>query len=491
LQNVAWAAKQLNATKWLETRAYIGSDWIATVNREEVRDPATQEIVASVSMCGPDLVDRAVELAELAQRRWAARLPAERGRYIRRWAELVREHAEELAVIIVTEQGKPRREALCEVEYAASYLDWFAAEGERAYTAVPPSHRANAKVGVGLHPIGVVCAITPWNFPCAMIARKAGAALAAGCSVIIKPAPETPLSALALARLAEAACIPAGTLQVVTGEAHSIVTQLLANTSVRAVSFTGSTEVGRSILAASAQTVKKSSMELGGNAPFIGFADAPLDALVSNAMTAKFTTGGQDCLAANRIFIERPIYEKFIARFSEQVSKLVVGHGLEESVQIGPLTKRAGADRCRRQIAKAQQDGARLVVGGIDDRADSNFVSPTVLADGSDTMAIAREELFAPVATILGFDDEEEVIARANATEMGLAAYVFTDNAKRAIRVSDQLEYGMVGVNTASFTGPPIPFGGWKQSGLGREGAQLGITEFMELKYVCYGNLSD
>jgi succinate-semialdehyde dehydrogenase/glutarate-semialdehyde dehydrogenase/aspartate-semialdehyde dehydrogenase len=323
-----------------------------------------------------------------------------------------------------------------------------------------------------------------------MITRKAGAALAAGCVMIVKPAPETPLSALALARLAEEVGLPAGVLQIVTGEAAPLSHRLMSHTDIRAFSFTGSTEVGRLLLGQAAQTVKRASLELGGHAPFIVFDDAPLDAAVAGCIAAKFATSGQDCLAANRIYVQRSSYQRFVAAFSEATMRLRVGHGLSEGTDIGPMTKASVAEKCRQQIAQAVAAGARIVVGGQDSPLGGNFVQPTVLADVTDAMTIAREETFGPVAAILPFDDEDEVIARANATEMGLAAYVYTDDLRRAMRLTDQLEYGMVAVNTPKFTGAPIPFGGWKQSGLGREGSRHGITEYLEVKYVCFGNLA-
>lgn len=481
--------EQLQDDRLLESRAYVAGEWIQTAIQAEVRDPATQRLITTVAQCAPGMIAGVIDCAVKAQKAWAAQLPLERGRVLRAWADLVRLHARDLAVIVVMEQGKPLREALGEVEYAASYLEWFAAEGERAYAQVPPSHRPGAQIATTLQPVGVVCAITPWNFPCAMIARKAGAALAAGCSVVVKPAPETPLSALALARLGASAGIPAGVLQVVLGEAKQLAEPLLSSANVRAISFTGSTATGRVLLAKSAPTIKRPSMELGGNAPFIAFPDAPLDAVVSAAITAKFTTAGQDCLAANRMFIARPIYEAFVEALGDRVSRLVVGHGLDNGVDVGPLTQLSGARRCRSRIREAQRVGCRIIAGGAIDDDHTNFVTPTVIADATDDMEIAREEVFGPIATVLPFDEEAEVIARANATEMGLAAYVFTQNVGRAMRVSRQLEYGMVAVNTASFTGPPVPFGGWKQSGLGREGGLEGIREFMEIKYVCYGNV--
>jgi aspartate-semialdehyde dehydrogenase len=358
------------------------------------------------------------------------------------------------------------------------------------YGETIPSHLAGSRLSVHMQPIGVTAAITPWNFPSAMITRKAGAALAAGCVMVVKPAPETPLSALALAWLAEEAGVPRGVLQVVTGEAAPLVRRIMEHSDVRAFSFTGSTEVGRILLMQSAQTIKKASLELGGHAPFIIFDDAPLGHAVLGCLCAKFATSGQDCLAANRIYVQRAIYEPFVSAFAEATGRLKVGHGLEPGVEIGPMTRPCVAKKCRQQIAQAVAAGARLVVGGQDSPLGGNFVTPTVLADVEDDMLIALEETFGPVAAILPFDGEAEVIRRANDTEMGLAAYVYTADLGQAMRLTERLEYGMVAVNTPKFTGAPIPFGGWKQSGLGREGSRHGLAEYLEPKYICFGSLA-
>jgi succinate-semialdehyde dehydrogenase/glutarate-semialdehyde dehydrogenase/aspartate-semialdehyde dehydrogenase len=341
-----------------------------------------------------------------------------------------------------------------------------------------------------MQPVGIVAAITPWNFPVAMITRKAGAALAAGCSVIVKPAPETPLSALALARLALEAGIPRAVLQVVTGDPVALAGPVLADQRVRAVSFTGSTEVGKLLIGQTAETVKKISLELGGHAPFLIFDDADVEKAVQGAMAAKFTTAGQDCLAANRIYVQRRIYVRFVEAFAASMSDLRTGHGLDPMTDVGPMTKRSVADKCRAHIDDALAKGARLIIGQRSSNLGGNYVTPTLLADANDRMLIAREETFGPVAAVLPFDSEKEVLVRANASEMGLASYLYTNDLRRALRLSERLEYGMVGVNTASFTGAPVPFGGWKQSGLGREGSRHGLAEFMDLKYVCFGDLA-
>lgn len=484
------ALKNLHRPELIEHRAFLDGQWVARKETLGVVDPASGDHLLDVSSCSLNDVDAAVETAGRAFLRWRDMLPVERGDILRTWGRLMRDNARDLAVIISAEQGKPLSESLGEISYAAAFLDWFASEGERSYGETIPSHLKGGNLSVRMQPIGVTAAITPWNFPSAMIARKAGAALGAGCTMIVKPAPETPLSALALAKLAQEAGMPAGVLQVLPGEAAPLARRLLEHAEVRAFSFTGSTEVGRLLLTQSAATIKKASLELGGHAPFIVFADAELSQTVKGCLAAKFTTSGQDCLAANRIYVQRGLYDRFIERFAGATSRLTVGHGLEPGTDIGPMTRPSVAEKCRQQIAQALSAGARLVCGGQDSPLGGNFVTPTVLADVSDDMLIAREETFGPVAAVLPFDDEREVVRRANATEMGLAAYVYTNDLGRAMRLTDQLEYGMVAVNTPKFTGAPIPFGGWKQSGLGREGSRHGLMEYLEPKYVCFGNLA-
>lgn len=491
MKGIASAAlKNLRRPDLIEHRAFLDGVWVERSEGLSVIDPAGGDHLVDVTACSLDDVDSAIEAASAAFLHWRETLPVERGDILRSWGRLMRDNARDLATIISAEQGKPLEESLGEISYAANFLDWFASEGERSYGETIPSHLKGGNLSVRMQPIGVTAAITPWNFPSAMIARKAGAALAAGCTMIVKPAPETPLSALALAKLAEEAGMPAGVLQVLPGEAAPLARRLLEHTDVRAFSFTGSTEVGRLLLTQSAATVKKASLELGGHAPFIVFGDSDLSQAVAGCISAKFATSGQDCLAANRIYVQRALYDRFIDRFADATSRLTVGHGLEPGIDIGPMTRSSVAEKCRQQIAQALSAGARLVCGGQDSPLGGNFVTPTVLADVTDDMLIAREETFGPVAAILPFDDESEVVRRANATEMGLAAYVYTNDLGRAMRLTDQLEYGMVAANTPKFTGAPIPFGGWKQSGLGREGSRHGLMEYLEPKYVCFGNLA-
>lgn len=476
----------LRRADFLLGASLVDGRWVEDSAKLDVVDPATGDRIASVSSLDTPWVDRAVRSASGALPGWRGLLPRERGNILRAWAALLRQHRDDLAVIITLEQGKPLQEALGEVEYGAGFIDWFAEEAERIYGETIPSHKRDRHLSVVVQPIGVTACVTPWNFPMAMIARKAGAALAVGCTMIVKPAPETPLSALALGRLAEEAGMPSGVLQVLVGAAAPLARRILEHEVVRAFSFTGSTEVGRLLLGQAAATVKKVSLELGGNAPFIVFDDAPLSKTVVDCIAAKFATSGQDCLAANRIYVQRGIYDAFVESFAHAVDALRVGHGLDAASDIGPMTRLSAADKCRRLIADAISRGARLLTA----RPAAEFgpfVTPTVLADVSDDMQVASEEIFGPVAAILPFDTEDQVISRANNTEMGLAAYVYTNDLARATRAIDQLEYGMVAVNSPSFTGAPVPFGGWKQSGLGREGSRHGTAEFTEQKYVCIG----
>ncbi|MGY5802114.1 NAD-dependent succinate-semialdehyde dehydrogenase [Rhizobium sp. LEGMi12c] len=481
---------QLGDKDLLRDRSYIASAWAGTSTSTAVLDPATGEEIAQVVDCDDALLGQAIDAAEQAFARWRELMARERGQLLLKWAGLIREHAHDLAVILTAEQGKPVSESVAEILYGVGFIEWFAAEGERAYGETIPAHKPSSRLFVSMQPVGISAAVTPWNFPSAMIARKAAAALAAGCPVIVKPAVETPLSALALAELAHRAGFPAGVFQVVTGDAVLLTEGLLSDERVRAFSFTGSTEVGRILLGKAAQTVKKVSMELGGHAPFIVFDDADLEEAVEGCITAKFTTSGQDCLAANRIYVQAGIHDAFVAHLLARIGNLRIGPGFQPGVDIGPMTRVAVVEKCRSHIIDAIGKGARVLAGGVPDPKSGNFVPPTLLVDVTPDMLIAFEETFGPIAPVLRFESEDEVRTAANASEMGLAAYVYTRDLKRAMRLSDALEYGMVGVNTASFTGGPIPFGGWKQSGLGREGSRHGLQEFMELKYVCFGGLA-
>lgn len=496
----AWVDAALGAVQQaglLHTCSFVDGAWVderasacAPADAADVIDPASSITIARTTWADAHLMDAAIDAAARAQTAWADLLPLQRAAGLRRWAGAVRDEAAALAQLITLEQGKPLHEAQGEVQYAASFIDWFAAEAERVCGETIVSHKAASRLTVDWQPVGVVGLITPWNFPSAMITRKAAAALAVGCTVVVKPAPQTPLSALALAALAERVGLPAGVFNVVHGHDATLAAQMLARPEVRALSFTGSTPVGRTLMAQASATVKRVSLELGGHAPFIVFDDADIDTAVSGCMAAKFATSGQDCLAANRVYVQRGIHDAFCRALAQAVQRLSVGHGLAPGVDIGPMTRAAGALKCAEQVADAVRRGAQVAATRTLGALGANFVAPTLLTGVTDDMAIAREETFGPVLAVLAFDDEAEVIARANASEMGLAAYVYTESLGRATRTSQRLAYGMVGVNTASFTGPPIPFGGWKQSGLGREGSHQGTAEFLACKYTCIGGLT-
>ncbi|MEM8987737.1 MAG: NAD-dependent succinate-semialdehyde dehydrogenase [Pseudomonadota bacterium] len=451
-----------------------------------VSNPACGSIIAEITAVSAAQTYDAIEAAKTAFPAWRRLLAKERGAILRQWAELMMKHKEDLSILMTAEQGKPLEEARGEIDYAADFLSWFSSEAERIEGEILAPHKPDRRMFVVREPVGVTAAVTPWNFPSAMITRKAGAALAAGCPMIVRPASETPLSALALAVLAEEAGVPPGVFSVVVGDGREIVDVLMESQDVKAVSFTGSTEVGKILIRKSAETVKKLSMELGGHAPFIVFEDCDLDKAVADAIVAKFTTTGQDCLAANRIFVQRSIYEAFCEKFMAQMSSLKVGPGWKDGVNQGPLMNASAVAKCEAHVADALAKGGQVLVGGerLPDLGD-NFFAPTALSGATKDMAIFREETFGPVAAIFVFDTEEEVLAAANDTQYGLASYLYTNDMKRIWRVGEALEYGMVGVNTPSFTGPPIPFGGCKQSGLGREGGAYSLDDYMETKYLC------
>jgi len=451
----------------------------------EVTDPATGRVIAQVPAMGAAETRRAIEAAERAWPGWRARTAAERGAVLRRWGESMLAHQEDLARLMTAEQGKPLAEARGEIAYAASFLEWFAEEGRRVYGDLIPPHQADKRILVMKQPVGVCAAITPWNFPAAMITRKAGAALAAGCTLVVKPAAQTPLTALALGVLAERAGLPAGVLNLITGEADPIGRELTGNPGVRKLSFTGSTAVGRLLMRQCADSVKRLSLELGGNAPFIVFDDADLDAAVEGALQSKYRNSGQTCVCANRLLVHDGIYDAFAARLGERVAALVVGPGTDPDVVQGPLIDQRAVTKVEAQIADALSKGARLVTGGRRHALGGTFFEPTVLAGATPAMRVAREETFGPVAPLFRFATEDEAVAMANDTEYGLAAYFYTRDLARAWRVAEALEYGMVGVNTGLISTAVAPFGGVKQSGLGREGSRYGIEEYLELKYVC------
>lgn len=474
----------------LRTQAYVGGRWENALSGRTfpVYNPATGEVLAEVADCAQTDTERAIAAAEAAYPAWRAKTAAQRANLLWRWYELILEHAEDLALLMTLEQGKPLAEARGEVRYGASFVEWFAEEARRAYGDIIPPHGPRMRLLVFKEPVGVVAAITPWNFPNAMITRKVAPALAAGCTVVVKPSEETPLSALALAELAERAGFPAGVLNVVTGmDADAIGQALTQSPAVRKLSFTGSTAVGKLLMRRCADTVKKISLELGGNAPFIVFDDADVDAAVEGAMASKFRNTGQTCICANRLFVQRAVYEPFVEKFAQAVRSQKVGSGLEAGVTVGPLINQRAVEKVERLLGDAVAKGACILTGGA--RREGAFFEPTVVGDVRPGMALLEEEIFGPVAPVIAFDTEEEVIRMANNTIYGLAAYFYGRDVGRIFRVADALEYGMIGVNTGILGTAVAPFGGMKQSGIGREGSRYGLEEFLEIKYVCLAGL--
>jgi succinate-semialdehyde dehydrogenase/glutarate-semialdehyde dehydrogenase len=476
----------------LRQQGFIDGGWRAAAGGAiaVIRDPADGSIVGEVPVMGAAETRQAIEAAARALPAWAKRTAKDRGAVLRRFAELMIANTDDLAVIMVREQGKPLAEAKGEIAYAASFLEWFAEEGKRVYGELIPTFRADARLMVMRQPVGVAAAITPWNFPAAMITRKLGPALAAGCTFVCKPAPQTPFSALALAELATRAGLPAGVFNVVTGDAEAIGGELTSNPLVRKLSFTGSTAVGKKLIAQCAGTVKKVSMELGGNAPFIVFDDADLDAAVQGAMASKYRNTGQTCVCANRFYVQSGVYDAFAEKLVKAVSTLRVGAGLSGPTEQGPLIDARALAKVESHVADALAQGGRIAAGGKRHALGGNFYEPTVLLDVAPGMKVAREETFGPVAPLFRFDTEEEAVRMANDTESGLAAYFYTRDLARSWRVQEALEYGIVGVNTGIFSTEVAPFGGVKESGLGREGSRHGIEEYTEIKYVCVGGLT-
>lgn len=480
---------QLSDPTLLRQQACIAGQWCAADSAQTlaVHNPANGELLGSVPNMGVAETQRAIQAANSALVAWRSKTAAERGKILRRWFELTLENQDDLALIMTLEQGKPLAEARGEITYAASFIEWFAEEGKRAYGDTIPSPSSSSRLMVIKQPIGVCAAITPWNFPAAMITRKAGAALAAGCSMVIKPASATPFSALALMLLAQRAGVPDGVLSVLTGSASAIGGELTSNSLVRKLSFTGSTDVGRNLLRQCADDIKKVSLELGGNAPFIVFNDADIDAAVSGAIAAKFRNAGQTCVCVNRFYVQDAVYAEFAQRLTAAVEQLSMGDGRSAGVNIGPLINQAAVDKAQAHIADALQLGATLQCGGK--VTEGTFLQPAVLTDVAHNALLAREETFGPVAALMRFNDEQEAIALANDTEFGLAAYFYSRDIGRCFRVSEALEYGMVGVNTGAISNEVAPFGGVKASGLGREGSKYGLDEYLEVKYVNFGDI--
>ena len=487
--NTVRSSPQMKDESLFRQQCYIDGGWRDADNGKAIpiSNPATGQVIGTVPGMGAAETRLAIESANSAWPAWRAKSAKERATILRKWHDLMMANQEDLAVLMTTEQGKPLIESRGEIEYAASFIEWFAEEAKRVYGDTIPGHQADKRIVVIKQPIGVCAAITPWNFPAAMITRKAGAALAAGCTMVLKPASATPFSALALAELAERAGVPRGVFSVVTGSATAIGGEMTANPLVRKLSFTGSTEIGKMLLEQCAGTVKKTSMELGGNAPFIVFEDADLDAAVDGAMASKYRNAGQTCVCANRLLVQDSVYDAFAEKLAAKVRKLNVGNGMEPGITIGPLIDDKAMAKVEEHVEDALSKGARVVVGGRRHALGGRFYEPTVLADVNNSMRVTHEETFGPVAPLFRFKDEVEAVRMANDTEFGLASYFYTRDIGRAWRVSEGLEYGIVGINTGLISTAVAPFGGVKQSGLGREGSKYGIEEYLEVKYLCMG----
>jgi len=483
---------QLQDSSLLKTQAYIDGKW---VNADDgttfpVYNPANNDEIAAIANVGTTEVQRAIEAAELAQKLWAARPAKERSIILRKWYELIMANQEDLAIIMTVEQGKILAESRGEIAYCASFIEWFAEEAKRIYGDVIPAPQTDRRAVVIKQPIGVVAAITPWNFPSAMIGRKAGPALAVGCAMVVKPASETPLSALALAELADRAGIPAGLLSVVPGTNSRVIgAEMINNPIVRKLTFTGSTSVGKTLMKQCANSVMRTSMELGGNAPVIVFEDADIDSAVAGTATSKYRNSGQTCICANRILVQDTVYDEFVAKLAATIKAYKFGDGLDESCTHGPvITAKAVAD-IDSMVQQAMENGAETVVGGKPGVQGDHFYEPTILTNVDSSMRVFREEIFGPVAPIFKFSTEGEAIDMANDTEFGLASYIYTRDVGRVWRVSEGIEYGMVGVNETAITSEVIPFGGVKESGQGREGSKYGVDDYVEIKYICMGGL--
>lgn len=464
---------------------YINGQWVGADESITVTNPANLAVLGTVPSLGVEQVNTAIEQAHAAMAGWSALTAKERSKILHRWFTLIEASIDDLGIIMTLEQGKPLHEAKGEIRYAASFVEWFAEEGKRVYgETIPPTVGSN-RLSTIKQPIGVCSAITPWNFPAAMITRKAAPALAAGCSIVIKPASETPFSALALAELAAQAGIPAGIFNVVTGNARALGEPLTRHPLISKFSFTGSTQVGRVLSEQCASTIKKTSLELGGNAPFIVFDDADIDKAVASAMLAKFRNGGQTCVCVNRFYVHDTVYDEFLEKFTARVAQLRVGNGLEQSTDIGPMITRRAIEGMQVLLDDALAKGARLIELGNEIEERDNYINPKILVDVDDSMNIVHEEIFGPIATLIRFHDEDEVLAQANNTIFGLAAYFFSQDVRRVYRVAEKLESGMVGINTGMISNEVAPFGGVKQSGLGKEGSRYGIEDYLTVKYLC------
>ncbi len=483
---------QLSDPTLFRQQCYIDGAWCDADSGEtiDVRNPANGETLGTIPRMGAAETRRAIEAAEKAMVDWRAKTAKERAGILRKWFDLMMENQEDLAVMMTMEQGKPLAEARGEIAYAASFIEWFAEEGKRIYGETIPTHMSDRRIVVLKEPIGVVGAITPWNFPSAMITRKAGPALAAGCTFVGKPATETPYSAFALCELAERAGIPKGVINILSGKSSEIGEELTKNPIVRKITFTGSTSIGKKLMEQASSTVKKVTMELGGNAPFIVFEDADMEAAVENAIACKFRNMGQTCVCANRIYVQSGVYDEFAEKFADKVKTMKVGNGLDDGVVQGPLINSAAIDKVEEHLDDATGKGARVLTGGKRHELGGTFYEPTVVADVDTQMMVARDETFGPLAPLFRFETEDEAIQLANDTEFGLASYFFSRDMGRIWRVSEGLEYGIVGVNTGIISTEVAPFGGVKESGIGREGSHIGIEEYVETKYVCMAGVN-
>ena len=482
---------QLKNPSLFRQQAYINGQWVDADNGATmaVTNPANGEQIGTIPAMDKAETERAIEAARVAMIEWRKLTAKQRAAILRRWFDLMMENQDDLGLIMTLEQGKPLAEAKGEIAYAASFIEWFAEEGKRTYGDIIPTHKADARVVVTKEPIGVVAAITPWNFPSAMITRKCGPALAAGCGFVVRPASETPFSALALAVLAEEAGVPAGVFNVITGGSRPIGAELTSNPTVRKLTFTGSTPVGKLLMQQCAPTLKKVSLELGGNAPFIVFDDADVDSAVAGAIAGKYRNAGQTCVCVNRFIVQEGIYDSFVAKLAEATANLKVGNGLEEGVQQGPMINAAAVDKVKEHIEDALANGGELVYGGDSHELGGSFFTPTIIGNANTNMKVATEETFGPLAPVFKFKTEEEAIHMANDTEFGLAAYFYTRDIGRVWRVGEGLEYGIVGINEGIISTEVAPFGGVKESGMGREGSHYGIDDFLEIKYMLMGGL--